>query len=120
MYYATLNVVKYDGFLRVRTTIIRVYVFRFSKRGKKKKLNTTSRGSLCGNDARGQERLRKRNNYTSVDDLKIMDLRFACVEFFFIYILYTLRASSQHTYTHVRYIDTRRCVALRVYLRVSI
>lgn len=30
----------------------------------------------------GQERLRKRNNYTSADDLKIMVHRFACIEFF--------------------------------------
>lgn len=41
----------------------------------------------------GQERLRKRNNYTSADDLKIMVHRFACIEFVF-------KTSRSYTYTH--------------------
>jgi len=43
----------------------------------------------------GQERLRKRNNYTSADDLKIMDRRFACIEFF----LYARALTLKHTRT---------------------
>lgn len=55
-----------------------------------------------------QERLRKRNNYTSVDDLKIMVHRFACIEFF----LYERALILIHTvYIHL-YID----ICTRIFL----
>lgn len=65
----------------------------------------------------GQERLRKRNNYTSADDLKIMDCRFACIEFF----LYTRALTLTHTRTlkhmhmHAYIIDTHQSVFVYKY-----